>query len=71
MVDGNDEKDYLSCNVVLPLGENGVYTVYGVEQEKGKGPGRSFAWKFEYTVEDKRKSQSAQIRDGEKVRFNR
>jgi hypothetical protein len=71
VVDGNDEKDYLSCNVVLPLGENGVYTVYGVEPEKGRGPGRPFAWKFEYTLEDKRNSQTARIQDGEKVRFNR
>ncbi|KAG8829323.1 hypothetical protein FRC18_009392 [Serendipita sp. 400] len=54
IVDGKDDKDYLSHNIILPLKENGVYVVYGFEYErKRKGSSRVFVWKFEYTVEDK------------------
>ncbi|KAG8835218.1 hypothetical protein FRC17_004780 [Serendipita sp. 399] len=54
ILDGRDDKDYLSHNVILPLKENGVYVVYGFERErKRKGSNRVFVWKFEYTVEDK------------------
>ena len=67
VVDGEDRRDHLTANVVLPLKENGVYTVHGVERERKKTDPKILVWKFEYTVEDKRLSQTGQLVSGEKV----
>lgn len=67
-MNGDEGTDFLSCNASLPLGENGVYTVYGTEREKrhDKRGGSTFVWKFEYTIEDRR-GPNGVIIDGDKV----
>jgi len=67
VVDGKDHRDHLTANVVLPLKENGVYTVHGIERERKKSEPKTLVWKFEYTVEDKRVPQTGQPLAGEKV----
>jgi hypothetical protein len=68
VVDGEDHKDHLTANVVLPLKENGVYTVHGIERERKKTQPKILVWKFEYTIEDKRLSQTGEPISGEKVK---
>jgi hypothetical protein len=71
VINGQSEKDHLSTNIILPLTENGIYVVYGVENgRKNKGSHEPFVWKFEYTIEDKRASKDGRIINGEKVRRN-
>lgn len=67
VLDGDDQKDHLTVNVVLPLKDNGVYTVHGVERERKRVNPKLLVWKFEYTVEDKRLHQTGQLVTGEKV----
>ncbi len=67
VADGDDQRDHLTANVVLPLKENGVYTVHGIERERRKNNPKLLVWKFEYTVEDKRVSKPGQLVTGEKV----
>jgi hypothetical protein len=59
-----DMNDYISRQAALTLKENGVYAVESTE-DKG-----SFAWKFEYLVEDRRIPESGKVMDGEKVNKN-
>lgn len=52
---------------MLPLSENGIYTVNGLEKRRGKKTAARLVWKFEYSVEDKRMPQSGHLISGEKV----
>jgi hypothetical protein len=52
VVNENDEKDFLSQNITLPLKQNGVYAVYGRESHR-KDKSKGYVWKFEYMIEGK------------------
>lgn len=65
-MNGDDEKDFLSNNITLPLKENGVYAVYGTEQDRTH-KSKKMVWKFEYTIEEKRVSRPTHTLSGEKV----
>ena len=52
---------------MLPVSENGIYTVNGLEKRRGKKTAARLVWKFEYSVEDKRMPQTGHLISGEKV----
>lgn len=52
---------------MLPLSENGIYTVNGLEKRRGEKTATRLVWKFEYSVEDKRMPQTGHLVSGEKV----
>jgi hypothetical protein len=68
VINHDDAADYLSQIIVLPLSENGIYTVNGLEKRRGKKTTARLVWKFEYSIEDKRIPQTGQLISGEKVR---
>ena len=79
-VDGDESRDYLSKHALLSIKSNGgsqIYAVRGSEVRRGSGGedrsegglGSSLVrleWRFEYTVEDKRKADGTKATNGEK-----